>query len=495
MFDASLSRSRPAFYRLVAALSATLFLGACGEALPNSTNGPKEPERITLRKTPNQKGHLDRLQGELVLFTEGSAFDQGFQHGYLLRDEIRTYYREYFEGKLMPSFKLTPGFTYYWAARMLEKELSAEERAEIKGLAAGASLPEDQVLVMQASPPWASPVTWFGDRPLPRPLFGSEAFVAKSQATVARDTLLGSNVSGLDFNLRHRYALLRVQRPDKGYAFVTPGFVGQVLDALGGWNEKGLAVSANLGLMRGENPSGVPAAVLTRRLIQHCATVDEAEAMVRATHRRSGQGMILAIATPQDARVLEVAQTLSEAWQGRDHLAVRGVAPDGTLRAGNTYQSRELAPVMAKDAAASMRDERMQALLKDAAGRLDVTRAMELLTDTLDRGNGAQQPSDRTVSMASAPVFFKLGPWPLIDLGQVTTFLSTVRDLDQGMLYLAQGRERIESPAQFVGFDVRQLLTGSASVPVVPVPSLPAASAGTLVTRPDYFAKTAFKAW
>ncbi|HEY9857715.1 MAG TPA: C45 family peptidase [Stenomitos sp.] len=494
MFDALPSHPPLPPRRLIAALLAALLLGACGDPLPNSPNGPKEPESVTIRKTPNQRGHLDRLHGELVLFTEGSAYEQGFQHGYLLRDEIRSYYREYFETKLMPAFKLVPSFTYYWAAKLLERELTEEERAEIKGVAAGASLPEDQVLVMQANPPWASPVTWFGDRPLPRPAFGSAAFVARGPATVARDTILGYNVSGLDFGVRHRYALLRVHRPDKGYAFVTPGFVGQVLDAQGGWNEKGLAVSANAGLMRWENPSGVPTSTLTRRLVQHCRTVDEAEAMVRAVRRRAGQGMILTLATPREARVVEVAQTLSEAWQGRDHLVSRSVAPDGTLQAGNSYQSPEL-QALTKDAAAAMRTDRMQALLKASAGRLDVTRAMELLTDTVDRATGQQQPSDRTISVASAPVFFKLGPWPVIDLGRVTTFLSSVRDLDQGMLYLAQGHERIESPAQFVGFDVKQLLTGTASVPVVPVPSLPTATAGTLVSVPGYFAKTAFKAW
>lgn len=469
-------------------------LGACGEPIPNAVNGPKDPERITLRRGPDKKGHLDRLHGELVLFTEGSAYDQGFQHGYLLRDEIRTYYREYFEGKLMPSVKLVPGFAYRWAARSLEKELSDDERAELKGLADGASLPLDQILVMQANPPWASPVTWLGDRPLPRPLFGSEAFVARGAATIARGTILGSNVSGLDFGVRHRYALLRVHRPAKGHAFVTPGFVGQVLDALGGWNEKGLSVAANAGLMRWENPSGLPAAVLTRRIIQSCATVDEAEALVRSVRRRAGQGTILTLATPRNARVLEVAQTLKEAWQGQDRLFIRGVSPDGTLRAGNTYQSRELEGHMAKDPAALVRDERMQGLLAGSAGRLDVTRAMELLTDTVDRATGQQAPSDRTVSLATAPVFFKLGPLPLVDLGRVTTFMSTVRDLDQGMLYLAQGHERIESPAQFVGFDVKDLLTGSPSVPVVPVPSIPTATGGTLVTVPGYLERVAFKA-
>lgn len=495
MSDARPSRPRSLPPRFFAGLCVALLLGACGEALPNTANGPTEPERVTIRTSPNQKGHLDRLHGELVLFTEGSAYEAGFQHGYLLRDEIRTYYREYFESKLMPAVKPVPGFAYSWAARSLAKELTPDERAEIKGVAAGASLPEDQILMMQANPPWASPVTWFGDRPLPRPLFGSEAFVARGPATVARGTIAGFNVSGLDFGVRHRYSLLRVHRPEKGYAFVTPGFMGQVLDAMGGWNEKGLAISANAGLMRWENPSGVPASVLTRRIVQSCATPDEAEALVRSVRRRSGQGLILTLATPQDARVLEVAQTLGEAWRGHDHLVRRDAGPAGTLRSGNTFQSRDLSALRAKDPAADVRNERMQALLTEAAGRLDVTRAMELLTDTVDRATGEQKASDRTVSLASAPVFFKLGPLPLYDLGRVTTFLSTVRDLDQGTLYLAQGHERIESPAQFVAFDVKQLLTGSPSAPVVPVPSIPTASGGTLVTAPGYFASTALKAW
>lgn len=480
---------------MIAGLSAAFMLAACAEPLPNAVNGPKEPERVTIRKAPDKKGRLDRLHDQLVLYTEGTAYDQGFQHGYLLRDEIRSFYREYYENKLMPSVKLVPGFAYYWAARSLEKELSEDERSELKGIADGASLPLDQVLVMQASAPWASTATWMGDRPLPRPLFGSEAFVARGGATVARGTIAAYNLSGLGFGVRHHFALLRVHRPAKGHAFVTPGFVGQVLDAWGGWNDQGLAIAANAGLMRWENPSGLPASVLTRRIIQSCASVDEAEALVRSVRRRSGQGLILTLATPKDARVLEVAQTLSEAWQGHDRLVLRGAGPDGTLRAGNTYQARELAGLAAKDPAAVVRDERMRDLLNGAVGRLDVTRAMELLTDTVDRATGAESASDRTVSIGSAPIFFKLGPVPLYDLGRVTTMVSAVRDLDQGMLYLAQGHERIESPAQFVGFDLKQLLAGTESVPVVPVPSVPPATGGTLVTIPGYLDRVSFKPW
>lgn len=421
-----------------------------------------------LRTIPKRQGKLERLRGALVLTTEGIPYEQGFQHGYLLRDELRACYREYFDGKLFARFKLFPGFTYEWYARSLASSYTADERAEIKGLADGAGMSEGQILVMQADPPWAAPGSWLGLSGPVHPIFGSAAFVARGEATIGGATLVGANVSAMGYGQLHRYALIRVQRPAKGHAFVQPGFVGRVMDGGMAWNEKGLSLAANDGRMRWANASGVTAGLLTRRVVQQCATLEEAEALVRSMRPRAGQGLLLTMATREGARVLEVGQTVSDAWQGRDRIQVRP-AP-ATLAVTNAYHAAPFQEVAWPDAAAVEREGRMVGMLQGSFGRLDVTRAMEVL-------------SDRAIALHAPAPGLRLGPFKLVDRTPVSTVLSAVRSLEAEMLYLAQGRESVESPAQYVTFELRELLSGTSSVPIPRIPPTPDATAG-LVSAP-----------
>lgn len=458
-----MSSARLFSIRLPLTLVLLAAIQGCGDPIPNAPNGPKPEERRVLRTIPKRQGKLERLRGALVLTTEGSAYEQGFQHGYLLRDELRSIYREYYEGKLFGSFKLLPGFTYAWYARSLASAYTADERAEIKGLADGSGMSEAQVLVMQADPPWAAPASWMGAATPARPVFGSAAFVARGPATIGGTTLVGANVSAMAYGQLHRFALIRVQRPAKGYAFVQPGFVGRVMDGGMAWNEKGLSLAASDGRMRWANASGVTAGLLTRRVVQQCATLDEAEALVRGMRPRAGQGLMLTMATRDGARVLEIGQTVSDAWKGRDRIQARPVS--GTLAVAGAYQSPPFQEVALADPAARAREGRMVSMLQGSFGRLDVTRAQEVL-------------SDRAVSQDISEPALKLGPFRLMDAAKVSTVLSAVRSLESEMLYLAQGREVVDSPAQYEAFELRELLAGTSSIPIPKIPASPQANAG-----------------
>ncbi|HEY9900699.1 MAG TPA: C45 family peptidase [Pantanalinema sp.] len=437
-------------------------LSGCGDPIPNAPNGPRLEERTVLRTIPQKKGKLERLRGELVLTTEGSPYEQGFQHGYLLRDELRTFYREYYEGKLFAAFKPFPGFTYAWYARSLASAYTADERAEIKGLADGSGMSEDQILVMQAEAPWGPPASWLGLGVPLRPVFGSAAFVARGPATIGGATLVGASVSGLGYGQLHRFALIRVQHPSKGYAFVQPGFVGRVMDGGMAWNERGLSLAANDARMRWANASGVTAGLLTRRVAQSCATLDQAEALVRSLRPRAGQGLLLTMATREGARVLEVGQTVSDAWQGRDRIQVRPVP--AAIAVTSAYHAEAFREVAGSDPDAAARESRLVGMLQGSFGRLDVSRAMEIL-------------SDRAVALDAAVPGLRLGPFTLAAPARVTTVLSAVRSLEAETLYLAQGRETLESPAQFEAFGLAELLSSTSSVPVPRLPGPPSATA------------------
>jgi|GEM_PF-3091628 hypothetical protein len=426
--------ARDSWRSWLASLLASGLLAGCGDALPNSPNGPPPHERVTVRETPNERGRLERIHGQLVLFTQGTPYEEGYQHGNLLKDELQGFYHDYYQQHVFPALPVMPEFWHAWSARSQAAEYTPEERAEIRGLADGSGLSEDQILIMQANPPWCAPATWFRSGMAGRLSFGTAAFALSGGATLGHVPLLGMDMAGFDADVRHRYTLLQVHHPDRGYAFVVPTVPGRVMDGAGGWNERGLVLAATEGPMRWQNASGVPSGLLTRRLIQGCGTLEEVERGIRSVRRRSLQGLILIAANRSGAQRFDVAQSISEAWQGRDRVVVRPASATGLLLASHA-RNDSLA---------------LEGHLQASYGRIDVTKALQILVDT---------------AAHTATESFSLGPWPLAKLGATSLLASTLCDLDHDRLYVALDRAQVESPAQFTAFDMPSLLMTAPGTP------------------------------
>lgn len=448
--------ARPKFPPFLLASAACAALLGCGEALPNSPNGPKPSARITVRTDPQDKGRLERLNGELVLTTQGTPYEEGFQHGYLLRDEIRSLYHDYYEGHVFKAVPLLPPFVHAWHSREFAKAYSSEEMGELQGMAAGSGLPLEQILIMQAPPVWAILASRTGEPRAARLSSSTATFFVTGKAVLGGGSLLGNNTSGFDFDQLHRYAILRVHHPSRGMSYVAPGTVGNVLEAQSGWNDRGLVVAAP------DTPggSGLPAGLVCRRLLQSCGEPGDAEKQIQHMPGANTTGVRLLVAAPHDAQLLEGARGKA-GGNKKPLLTVRMLReakhPEGVLSAGWSVQ--------------------LHRALSEAAGRIDFTRALELLADTTDPGTGKKEAGYSTISLATKPLVLRLGPLVWGRLGKMTTFESSLWDLEKGQLYLAHGHEQIESPAQFVNFDLRELLRSSAGTSSSSVAATPSVSA------------------
>lgn len=429
--------TRPTFPSLLVAGAACAVLVGCGEALPNSPNGPKPSTRVTIRTAPQDKGKLERLNGILVLTTRGTPYEQGFQHGHLLRDEIRSLYHDYYEGRVFAAFPLVLPFLHSWHARAVARAYSPEEMRELQGLAAGSELPMEHVLLMQAPPPWGKWAGRLGEPRAARLMSGTTAFFVTGKAVLGGGSLLGHNNSGFDLDQLHRYAILQIHHPASGSAYVAPGTAGNVMGTHSGWNAHGLVVAAQ----DGPGSSGLPVGLVCNRLLQTCVKPGDAEQQIQRMAGAGLTGLRLLVATSQDARLIE--REHSEKALLTVRMLKAGTAPEGVLSAG---WSPHLAHA-----------------LGDAAGRIDYTRALELLTDVRDPRSGKREAGDSTISLATKPVELRLGPLVWGRLGRMTTLESSLWDLNREQLYLAHGREQIESPAQFVSLDLRGLLQSAAS--------------------------------
>jgi predicted choloylglycine hydrolase len=121
--------------------------------------------------------------------------------------------------------------------------------------------------------------------------------------------LLGRNLDYPSLGYAHEYSLVTVYRPDGArHAFASVGFPGLV-GCLSGMNDAGLSLAilevfqARIGVRRLDR-SGMPYALCYRRILDECATVAEARALLE----RMGRTTItnLALADRASVAVLEV---------------------------------------------------------------------------------------------------------------------------------------------------------------------------------------------
>ena len=262
----------------------------------------------------------------------------------------------------------------------------------------------------------------------------------------------------------HRYAMLAIHHPSRGLAWASPAFVGKVLDAVTGWNEAGLVVAQNVSELAFERSWGLYTGALVRRVAAGCATVDEAERMLRAAPALCGGGRSLLVTRGDAATVLEVAQQM--VGPSRVHCRSWGEcgdAPD-TIALTNHYRTPELVSAT-PGRSSSARLVRAMALAR--RGIDSVEAMMAAMTDcgqvTLDRherpDGATTSPSETTICCCGPPIR-RFGPFSLPpDLEvRVATRISTVCDLQGHHMWVAAGQPRVTDATQYRGFDVAELL-------------------------------------
>ena len=147
--------------------------------------------------------------------------------------------------------------------------------------------------------------------------------------------LLGRNLDFPTLGYLNQYTLVTVYRPEGKRAFAAIGFPGAV-GCLSGMNDAGLAIAVleSYGASDGSgkfDSEGTPYAMCYRRLLEECATVDEAVKLLREMHRTTRNN--LALADKRGGVVLEITPA---------NVAVRE-PENGICPCTNHFRTAELA--------------------------------------------------------------------------------------------------------------------------------------------------------
>ncbi|MEN6407221.1 MAG: C45 family peptidase [Thermoguttaceae bacterium] len=138
--------------------------------------------------------------------------------------------------------------------------------------------------------------------------FSCSSLIVEPEKSATGGPLFGRNLDFYTLGLLDRYSLVVVQRPKGKHAFAAVGFPG-LFGCLSGINDAGLALAVHEVFLSRDgspvvNPKGVPYAFCFRRMLEECATIQEAEKLLRSTERSTI--VSLAVCDRHNSIVLEM---------------------------------------------------------------------------------------------------------------------------------------------------------------------------------------------
>lgn len=276
---------------LVLSVGMVLALAGCVSYFVRSTDFyhsrilDPEPEReISFRARVETIGEgSDAMK---VLYTGGNPYEIGYQHGRLLRDDVRNCIKgalrqceRLIAKKVRLLVSKATRVLLHDAYGVMEPYIPDEYKEEMRGLADGAGIPLRDVHHFHAIPGLTET--------------SCSAFAGKGRAT-ANGELLQLRI--LDYSLKfgiQNYPLITVCLPEQGNAYINIGWAGFV-GVVSGMNAEGIAVSEmGNGDPPGESLRGMPMIFLLKRILQYADNVEEVTGILKSAQRTNSFAYIV----------------------------------------------------------------------------------------------------------------------------------------------------------------------------------------------------------
>lgn len=195
--------------------------------------------------------------------------------------------------------------------------------------------------------------------------FLCSALLVEPQRSSTGGMLMGRNLDFPSLGYLDRYTLVTVYRPEGKRSFVSVGFPG-LIGCVSGMNDAGLCVAVLEVYATGDDSrrfdaGGTPYALCYRRLLEECATVEEALALLRSMKRTTLNN--LAICDRRRGGVFEITPQRVEFRE-----AERGIAPCTNHFRTDPLRVAGRCPRYARLAAAMNGDRKLS--VADVAARL-----------------------------------------------------------------------------------------------------------------------------
>lgn len=304
-------------------------------------------------------GRLETLNGYTVVSVEGTPEEMGTAYGKLLGPTIQKVVKAMITEGIGADADAYQNILK--GSKVMERFQPPEFLAELKAIAAAASVRYDDLVLLQ----------YFGD--VRRCITGAGSasmccsFAVLPPLTRERVCLVGRSFEYFDNGVGEYASLLAYHRPKGRIPFVTVTWAG----VINGWtllNEKGVACSNNTAFgAKSQSLEGISTCNMLRYVAERASTVAEGVELVQKGPRACATIMLVASGNPPDGAILEF-----------DHEKIAVRRPEGGFVGGaNSYfqlYQEESAPPGRKVSASETRTPRETADADPYWGRIKAAR-------------------------------------------------------------------------------------------------------------------------
>lgn len=314
--------------------------------------------------TSGKNSLLKNKQGLWELYTEGDPLEIGLNTG-ALTDSLLKKQQQIFFSKitdLIPSNFEQKMLRHFlkWYNRKLYLNVPEEYQTEIFGVSEYTSHEFDNIASKYQRGLYLHAAHDIGHALQDLALVGCSSFAAWNEKSEDGSLILGRN---FDFYVNDAFAenkIVAFINPKEGHKFMMitwPGMIG----AVSGMNKEGLTITINASKSKIPLIAKTPISILTREILQHAATIDEAVAIAKKRKVFVSESIMVGSANDNKAVLIEVSPKKMDVYD---------VSNNNELICSNHFQGE-----------AFKYDKRNQAQIANSHSEYRFERMQELLSE------------------------------------------------------------------------------------------------------------------
>lgn len=279
---------------------------------------------LSTRVETGKEGALVHSGQIPVLQLYGTPYEMGFQHGTLMKGEIRQARDQVY--RYMAKKLVVPGISRLIVKKILDRSwkkmepfVSYDEMKELEGLAMGSGLPLKDIKRLHAVPDLVESMCTNG--------------VYFGPATKDGKLIHIRNLDWLKEMGVHHFAVIFVYHPSSGNQFVNIGYYG-FTGTLSGVNQQGISVGQVGADSIDETLKGTPMPFLLKRVLWHAKSLDQAVEIITTAHRTSSFNYVFGDAKRKESIAIETTAHHFKVFTDNDPLEAKsgyGLPSEGTL--------------------------------------------------------------------------------------------------------------------------------------------------------------------
>ncbi|TFG30755.1 MAG: tetratricopeptide repeat protein [Promethearchaeota archaeon] len=263
---------------------------------------------------------MEKRAGNYILHLKGSPYEIGYQHGILMKEEIKQgaagFYADPINGG-RKSYSLKNWLIKLYLNKKvynpIKKAQPKELLEQLKGIADGSGVSYKTIfkanhhtaVTMVMTPviikQHLKKFNQFGIN-----VGACSTFVATKEATFNGSTIVGRNTDYGGIDYWPKYQTISFVEPEKGFKYVQIGTAGIIMWAPG-MNEKGIVVCAHYMIYDDILPNGLSIAAFTDEFLRKAENLEDALAILNKNPRGASCGFVITDGKSKDAFAAEVS--------------------------------------------------------------------------------------------------------------------------------------------------------------------------------------------